>query len=595
MTALPTLRRRILHGFLWVVVLYAFLGSLLVGSVFISSKTTPKLLHLNYDSISAAMQMQEAWNGLGSPERYTAKPPEVWSNDFEKALKFEEGNITEPGERQIAQSIRSQWDQNKNRVSKVDPTTFQAMNKSLEDLVQVNEKGMFGLATQNKDLNDQVLIGSILYFLISLVVVVIFSQQFALRLAQPLKTIAEILHSRPTFKHRLKLPEPSTLELLILSTELKRLWERLFETEKVNVAELVKEKGKLETVLESVEDALLFVDATGVIAHCNNRLVQLIGLPQNEIEDHVWTDLPSMNENYLRLRGALREVMPDGLEIELFLNQKKIFYSARARQLAEGTLYLLHDITEKKQRDKFRSEFVDLLSHELKTPLQSLGTATELLSDRKAQFPDDLKVMVETISEDVERIRAVAQEFVQVTQSHSKILKLKLERVPLNHVLREWIKPFSILARDRKVKIELTQEGSETIWANLDLVKFPWVVSNLLSNAIRHSPPASTVTIGLTDRNGAVEIQIKDQGAGIPEADRAHIFEAFFQGTLATGGRGMFGVGLTIAKEVVEAHDGRIEYFPRVPTGSEFRITLPFPPLYLPEGGPEVGGSKGIS
>jgi signal transduction histidine kinase len=139
----------------------------------------------------------------------------------------------------------------------------------------------------------------------------------------------------------------------------------------------------------------------------------------------------------------------------------------------------------------------------------------------------------------------------------------------------------------------MSQEGSETIWANLDLVKFPWVVSNLLSNAIRHSPAGSEVSIVLTDRNGAVEIQIKDQGAGIPEPDRAHIFEAFFQGTLATGGRGMFGVGLTIAKEVVEAHDGRIEYFPRIPTGSEFRITLPFPPLYYPEG-PE-SKAKGVS
>jgi NtrC-family two-component system sensor histidine kinase KinB len=585
MTSLPTLRRRILQGFLWVVVLYAFLGSLLVLSVFISSGTTPKLLHLNYDSISAATQMREAWNGLGSPDKYPARTSDAWTDEFEKALKFEEGNITEPGEKQIAQSIRAQWDLSKGHVPKLDSASFQAMGDFLNQLVQVNEKGMFGLAAQNKTLSDQVLIGSILYFLISLAIVIVFSQQFALRLSQPLKDMAEILHSRPTLKHRLKLPEPTTLELLVLSMELKRLWERLVETEKVNVAALVKEKGKLETVLESVEDALLFVDAEGVVGHCNDCLVRLVGLPQNEIQNRPWEDLPSMNDNYMRLRGSLRQVMVDGLEIDLVLQQQKFSYSARARKIAGGTLYLLHDITEKKQRDKFRSEFVDLLSHELKTPLQSLGTATELLSDRKEEFPGDLKIMVETIAEDVERIRAVAQEFVQVTQSHSKILKLKLERVPLNHVLKEWIKPFSILARDRKVKIEMSQEGSETIWANLDLVKFPWVVSNLLSNAIRHSPAGAEVSIALTDRNGAVEIQIKDQGAGIPESDRPHIFEAFFQGTLATGGRGMFGVGLTIAKEVVEAHDGRIEYFPRIPAGSEFRITLPFPPLYYPEGG----------
>ncbi len=588
MTALPALRRKILKSFSVVVALYGLLGLLLVASVVISSKTTPRLLHVNYDSIAAANQMHEAWDAIASPSLHSQRSQKDWVTQFEQALKLEENNISEPGELELATSVRKTWDEQKKSITALDPTSFQAMETLLNRIVAVNEKGMFGAAEDNDVLSRRVLVGSLIYFLITLIFVVIVAQQLSQRLAAPLKNIAEVLHSRPSVSKKLKLPEPTTLELFILTTEIKRLWERLAESEKVNVAELIREKSKLESVLDSVEDAMLFLDASGTISHCNDRLSKLVGLPCEKIQGLAWNDLPSMSENYLKLRGILREDMPDSQEIELVQeDQTKFHYSARSKAMnsapgapdAGGMLYLLHDITEKRQRDKFRSEFVDLLSHELKTPLQSLGTATELLTERKAQFADDLKLIVETITEDVERIKAVAQEFMQVTQSHSKILKLKLEKVALNQVLAEWIKPFSILARDRKVKLEFSQEGSAQVWANIDIVKFPWVISNLLSNAIRHSPAASVVSVLLTDRNGAVEIQVRDEGAGIPEADRERIFEAFFQGTMASGGRGLFGVGLTIAKEVVEAHDGRIEYFTRHPKGSEFRITLPFPPL----------------
>lgn len=199
---------------------------------------------------------------------------------------------------------------------------------------------------------------------------------------------------------------------------------------------------------------------------------------------------------------------------------------------------------------------------------------------QKETLPEALKPLAETISEDVERIKAVANEFVQVTQSHSKILKLQLQKTSLNQVISEWVKPFKVVAKDRKVKLVVTQEGSPQIWANLDHVKFPWVISNLLSNAIRFSPVDGVVEVLITDRNGAVEILVRDQGPGISEEDQRRMFEPFFQSpqtlkATSMANQGLFGIGLTIAKEVVEAHDGRIEYY-RQPKGSEFRIILPF-------------------
>jgi NtrC-family two-component system sensor histidine kinase KinB len=592
MSSLPSLRRKIHRRFLMIISLYGILGFILVGSVFFVSGTTPKLLHLNYDSISNAHQMKAAITALEDPHNYANKTPLEWAEQFEKALQFEESNITEPSEKELATKIRNKWNAAKLSTATVVPTALHKVLFDLDELVSLNERGMFKLAQENETLNKNVIVGSVIYFIISLLLAALIADGLADRLAKPLKAIAEALHQRPSFSRRLKLPEPNSLEMFVLSQELYRLFERLAQTEKVNVAELLQQKLKLETLLESIEDALVFLDLDGKVSHCNARLAKIVGLQGSQIQDQLWRDLPSVNDNYLRLRDLLKFDLRQGQEVEVQVGAEKYQYSARSRDILQsgtqgsadvklGTLFLLHDITEKKYREKFRSDFMDLLSHEIEAPLQSLAVASERLKDQKDLLSKAGKILAETISEDVERVRVVAQEFAQVTFNQTKIQKLQLQLVPLSQTLPEWIKPFNVLGRDCQVRVEFLNEGSEMIWAHLDSSKFPWVISNLVSNAIRFSPPSSKVHVVLTDRNGAVEVQVKDEGTGIPEEDQKHIFEPFFKGsaTALTEQRGLFGIGLTITKDVVEAHNGRIEYFPRLPQGSEFRVILPFPPL----------------
>jgi NtrC-family two-component system sensor histidine kinase KinB len=587
--ALPTLRRKILRSFLGILGLYGVLGFFLVIGVKIASGTSPKMIHVNYDSIAAAAQMRQAIDELKNPENYPKKAKEQNRASFEKALAFEEGNVTEPGEKEVARKIRSDWEHARKQDFAIELETFLSLGQSLQELVRVNEEGMFNLAHSNEELSERVMLGSVIFFLISLGMAIVFADSLSRRIALPLKSITEALHRRPSIGRRLKLIEPDTLEMMILTTELNRLWERVTQSEKVNVQELMSQKSKLESVLESVEDALLVVDRDGVVTQANQCLQNLVVLPLEKIRGLKWNDLPTLNENYMKLRSLFGQESLDSLETELELAGANRQYAARSREIVApdgigaAKLFLLHDITEKRQKERFRSEFIDLLSHELKTPLQSLGTATELLVEQRDVLPNSTKPLVDTILEDVERIKAVANEFVQVTQSHSKILKISLQKTALNHMISEWVKPFKIVAKDRQVKLVVNQEGSDVIWADIDQVKFPWVISNLLSNAIRFSPPNSEVEVFITDRNGAVEIQVRDDGPGISEEDQRKMFDPFFQGNqnssagAPSAGKGLFGIGLTITKEVVEAHDGRIEYYRRQPRGSQFRIILPFP------------------
>ena len=585
MHSLPTLRRKIFRYFSALVLLYAALGVFLVICMLFASGTTPKIIHVNYDSIAYSDRMKEAWNALAQPTRYSTHKREEWLNQFENALNMEDRNLSEPGEKQIVEQIRVLWSSTKANPN-ISQQDFQKMLEFFRQLTDVNEMGMFRVAQSNTKMSRQVLIGAVIYFLISLVMAFSAADGLATRLSLPLKNIAEALHRRPKMGSKLKLLEPNTLELLILTTELKRLWDRVTESEKVNVSEVVQQKKKLETVLEAVEDGLLVIDAKGNVSHCNECMLELLALSQENVINRNWSDLSSNSENYLKLRASLTEEMADAQEIDLTKDDTVRQYSARSRVIADqfdspqARLYLLHDITERKQREKFRSEFIDLLSHEIKTPLQSLGTATELLVVQKNQLPDHIKPLIETISEDVERIRGVANEFVQITQSQSKMMKLKLANISLVQCIQDWIKPFRVLAKDKNVSIEFRQETDSPVFIAIDPVKFPWAISNLISNAVRFAPASGRVEVVLAEDSKNVEIQVNDNGPGISVEEQLKIWDPFFQGqqSKTSTKHGLFGIGLTIAKEVVEAHEGKISYTRLNPEGSQFKITLPKTP-----------------
>ena len=455
-THLPPLRRKIFGAYALLVALSAAaLGGLFLAEGRVDDVVFQKVLTRNYDSIRAATRMRLDW--IQRPLTPASQA------DFSAALRFAQGNITEPGEAEALRVITRQW-----RLHVADPSAAddRAMLRGIDALVGVNEAGMRALAVQAHQQNRLILMGLLAIVAITLLLTLLIARRLARGLARPLIQMSEEIGRPRSFERPLQLPEADSRELEVLRLRLQEWWEQ-----------------------------------------------------------------------------------------------------------ARG-----------KQRERLENEFIGVLSHELKTPLQSLGTATELLDRKRDKMDPSLHMLLDLILEDLRRIRGVANDFVQVSQLNVRSVRLNLELVDLGAKVDQWMRPFRVLAEQRGVELRF-EAGEGGGLCRVDPVKFGWVVSNLLSNALRVSSVGQRVTVQVSDQKLYVELTVEDQGPGIEPSLRERIFEPYFQGqgTNAERTAGLLGLGLTIAKELVEAHEGAIEALDAPLQGSLFRVLLPLAARPKPE------------
>ena len=580
---LPTFRRRILAAMLLLVAFLGASGCLFLVAFSFASSIPPALLRFNYDSVEAADRMRAAINALRFPGEFGMLAARDASEQFQDALRFAQSNITEPGEDLIVKDLAATWRSHENRGGSVSRRDFSQIHQDLDSLVAINERGMLGRVNEAERINLFVLMGAGVVLFCALLASVLLADSFATKLAIPIRSIAESLQARPGLGKKLRLPTPTTVEMRVLIRELRHLWDSLASANQVNIEETIRQKIRLETLLSAVEDGVLVLDPRGQVTHANHLMLTILGLPSQEVVGAPWQDLSTARESYLLLRERLAEGGNREDEIQLVADGRKLSFLLRSRSLEstdkspQGRIVLLRDITEKRQRERLRAELIDLLSHELKTPVQSLGIAADMLSRGRAQLSADHQLFVDTIVEDVARVREVAEQFAHATIAHSKVLRLDLVTTRLGDCAVDWLRPFEVLARGKNVEIRPETSNGATLTARIDPGKFSWAVANLLSNAVRVAPPATVVTLRISRHGEHIWIEVLDEGPGVSEQIQRRMFEPFFQGRVDGGGSaeaGTLGVGLAIAKEVVEAHGGQLTYEAREPRGAIFRIAI---------------------
>lgn len=376
-----------------------------------------------------------------------------------------------------------------------------------------------------------------------------------------------------------------------LSPELRRILEQ-FETlqnEKLSsyesrVTELDHERSKTDAIIESVEDGLIVLDQNHAVVHINEVACAILDLDANEVEGTRLEEL-SRNLHVAKLLAATQEGSDsagnDSTEFKLFLRGRDHSYLSRnlpwmgpsGERL--GTIVLLQDVTYVRDQEKSRTNLIATLSHELKTPLTSLTIGAELLTESiPPEVASRQREILDTIHQDVARLNAIAADLLDASRKSSARIGVERRAIMLDKTVREACRPLAIQAREKKITFEIiADERPIPIWG--DPIKLPWVVTNLVGNALRYTPEGGTIRLEIRREGNVARTSVSDSGPGIAPDILPRIFEPFAQFPDDAAHVGSAGLGLYIAKEIVEAHNGRIFARSELGHGTTFTVDIP--------------------
>jgi len=366
------------------------------------------------------------------------------------------------------------------------------------------------------------------------------------------------------------------------------------------VAELDRERSKTAAIIESIEDGLIVLDRTGAIVHINEVARAILALEPDGVLGTTLEELGGHNSHVLRLTAAFeRESGGDGAptEFKVFIRGRDHTYLTRrlpwtgphpahddgdataqsgdAGAEPLGTIVLLQDVTFIRDQERARTNLIGTLSHELKTPLTSLTIASELLDESMtADLNPRQREILASLREDVGRLQTIANDLLDASRSSAARISVERRPIMLDAVLEEVCRPLARQAEDKGIRFELTvADRPIPIWG--DPIKLPWVVTNLVGNALRYTPERGRIAVELSRRDGTARIVVSDTGPGIARELIGRIFEPYAQFPDNPARAGSAGLGLYIAKEIVEAHEGRIFVESEPGHGSSFIVDIP--------------------
>jgi PAS domain S-box-containing protein len=345
-------------------------------------------------------------------------------------------------------------------------------------------------------------------------------------------------------------------------------------------------KRELEAVLCSIGDGVIVVDS-----QCNVIMLNPIARETFHIAGSGFVGRPLSksvgNKDLMSLLGqALKKDGHSPLVQEIVLrtegNGRETTYEALASSLTDdsgkrhGAVVVLRNVTKQKELELMKSNFVSIVSHELKTPLHSIkGFVDVILMGKAGELNEVQRDFLETTRDQAKHLQNIINDLLDFTQFESGRLSLVLEQVSLPDLLDEAITRLEPLA----IKAEITLRksvSSDLSRVYVDRGRLLQVLNNLVDNAFKFTPPGGEIALQAFDNGDEIQVEVSDTGIGVPPDERERIFNRFYQidSSSTRAYRGV-GLGLAICKHIVEAHQGRIWVKDNDPMGSVFCFVVP--------------------
>lgn len=398
----------------------------------------------------------------------------------------------------------------------------------------------------------------------------------AARLTDPLRALAAAADAIAAGKHDFRLPAASggDDELSKLAAALNDVGRRLAQRE----GQLRSTSQTQATVLEAMTESVIAVDRSEKILFANASAARALGFDAARVEGHPLLEAVRSHELRAVVQQALRTRKPGSGEITWRGKTQRIF-DVLATPLPgdplPGVVVVLRDVSEVKRLEQMRQQFIANVSHELKTPLSSIKAYTETLLGGALKDPVHGQRFLERIDEQASRLHQLIMDMLSLARIESSQAPLELANLPLGRVAQRIVADYERQAATKQVTLE-NRITDSSILVRADEEALRQILSNLIDNAVKYTPPGGRVTVASRVEGAVVLCDVSDTGPGISAEHHSRVFERFYRVDKARSRElGGTGLGLSIVKHLTQAMGGSVEVTSQVGQGSTFTVRLP--------------------
>ncbi|HKQ75333.1 MAG TPA: ATP-binding protein [Blastocatellia bacterium] len=600
------LRNKLLLSFLIFIAALVALGVWSAWRLRELGGVSQRIIAHNYESVVAAQDMKESLERmdssalfllLGNRDRAMAQFNQHRAR-FDSAFEKAAGNITEPGESEVIESIRGGRGEYYRRFGtfvadgerrrsddyfqRLEPL-FNQIRAECDLLLQLNQRAMVLKSEAAADVarREFILTLTLASALVgaSLALAFLLANGIMRPLRELTATASKIAGGDLTAKARIA----SRDEIGILAAEFNRMAERIQQLRRSDMGRIIVAQQTTEAAIDSLFEPVLVTDGEGKVTRLNRAAESLFG-PRTEIIGRRVAEITHDQRIAMAVSEALRAERPVATEsvaaaIPISINGSEQSFRLRTTPMRDeeghllGAVALLENITHLREIDRLKSEFVDTAGRHLQTPLFDLQMGLHcLITDAAGEMTDKQKEILYACRENIERLEKLMRDLTDLSRIESGEAAPRLAPVKIEEVIQSAAESFRLTAeaRDQSLSADVAG-GLPEVHADAEQIKR--VLGNLLRNAIRNTPRGGAIRITAAQRDGYISISVADTGHGIPPEYLPRLFNRFL--SVPGGLSGGTGLGLAISKRLIEAHGGQISAQSQVGLGTTITFTLP--------------------
>jgi signal transduction histidine kinase len=568
------IKTKISLGLLFLFTVILIVGGLSIFYLREISEDAKNIIKANYESIDYMQGMTGALN-TWTTDSVTARA------QLMKTLNAQEHNVTELGEMEQTIALGNLVSQFKGIR---DDSTLKKIRSGIFKITDLNLKAIIHKNGMAEETAHQATIYVIIIVTICFLVSFSFILNFPGYIANPIAQLTASIKAIANRNYEERLQFNRSDEFEELAQAFNSMAEKMDEYEHSNLANLLFEKKRIETIINRMNDPVIGLDDKRHIIFANSEALEILNKKESDLVGHYAPDIAVNNDLLRRLMQDMVIEEPSDKPIKIVAHGKESYFTreiipivitptGEKNAVSIGTVILLKNITPFKELDLAKTNFIATISHELKTPIASLQMGAKLLQDpRVGELNPEQAKIVRTVNDETQRLMKITAELLDMAQIETGNIKLNLASAAPKEILDQACEAVKFQAEQRHIHLSIdSADRLPKIQADKD--KTIWVLINFLTNAIRHSPENGDVVMRCVAENNKVRFSVKDSGLGIEPRHLEKIFDRFYRVPGSDPKKGT-GLGLSICKEFIEAQRGEVSVHSELGKGSEFSFSL---------------------